>query len=260
MVALRRTSSRPTSPRITRCDRLSHPVPRRIISRGWRRGALARIAVALACAFSICPGSLLGQDLPDGARFEAEIRAFEAADSATAPPHGAVLMVGSSTIRLWDSAADDFPNHEIVRRGFGGSQFSDLLFYANRIVFPYAPRIIVVYEGDNDLEAGKTPAQVYGDYREFVGRVRERTPGVRVAFIAIKPSIARRHLLGAARETNRLIAEHAATRTDLDYVDVATPMLDRSGEPRASLLAEDGLHLNAEGYALWRDILAPYLD
>lgn len=198
---------------------------------------------------------------PSWAQWEGEIRSFERADSLRPPPRGAVLFVGSSSIRLWESAERDFPGVSIVRRGFGGSEMADVLHYADRIVLPYAPRTIVLYAGDNDLAAGRTPEQVFADYRDFVELVRTRLPGTRVVYVAVKPSLARRQLIHAMRRTNALVRGYAARDPrHLAYVDVFTPMLDARGRPRAELFREDGLHMNARGYALWTRRLAPYLE
>lgn len=218
------------------------------------------MAVAMTLCLLLLSRVAVAQQTPDPARFADEIRAFSALDQVEMPPPGGVLFVGSSSIRMWESLEEDFPAHRVVGRGFGGSHFSDLLHYADQIVFPYEPRMILVYEGDNDIASGRTPAHVYGDYREFVGRVRERLPETSVAFIAIKPSVARWDHIDAIRAANQLIEEHAAADSQLMYIDVATPMLGPDGQPREELFIDDGLHLSREGYDLWRDMVASYLD
>jgi lysophospholipase L1-like esterase len=197
---------------------------------------------------------------PSWAQWEGEIRRFEEADSLHPPPRGAVLLVGSSSIRLWESAEADFPGVTIVRRGFGGSEMADVLHFADRIVLPYAPRTIVLYAGDNDLAAGRTPEQVFDDYRRFVQLVRARLPRTRIVFVAVKPSLARWEIADRIRRTNALVRAYAARDPRrLVYVDVFTPMLDASGRPRAELFREDGLHMTARGYALWTRLLRPYV-
>jgi lysophospholipase L1-like esterase len=197
---------------------------------------------------------------PSWTQWEGDIRRFEAADSVHRPPRGAVLFVGSSSIRFWDSAERDFPGVPIVRRGFGGSEMGDVLHFADRVVLPYAPRTVVLYAGDNDLAAGRTPEQVFDDYRRFVELVHARLPGTRVAFIAVKPSLARWSLVDSIRKTNALVKEYASRDPRrLVYVDVFTPMLDSSGRPRRELFREDGLHMTAQGYALWTELLTPYV-
>ena len=193
------------------------------------------------------------------ARFEGEIRQFEKAASASPPDPGGILFVGSSSIRKWTTLVQDYPNLPVLNRGFGGSTFPELLHYYPRVVLPYRPREIVVYEGDNDLAAGRTPRQVADDYRAFVRRVRETLPSARIVFISIKPSPSRWRLAPAMREANRLVQAITATDSLQTFVDVFTPMLGADGRPRAALFVGDSLHMTPAGYVLWRERIAPVL-
>jgi lysophospholipase L1-like esterase len=193
----------------------------------------------------------------DPTRFEAEIRAFEAADRASPPSLGGVVFVGSSSIRNWTDVAADFPGVPVLNRGFGGSTLADVVHYADRIVVPYHPRLVVLYAGDNDLAEGRTPERVLGDYRAFVRRLRSAWPAARVAFVSIKPSPSRRVFMDRARETNQRIRAEIARDSLQSYVDVFTPMLDATGEPRPELFEADSLHLTRAGYLLWRALLVP---
>ncbi|MBN1806120.1 MAG: hypothetical protein JW837_12800 [Sedimentisphaerales bacterium] len=191
--------------------------------------------------------------------FESEIRAFEQADITSPPPANPVLFVGSSSIRVWPDLAGDFPDYPVMNRGFGGSQMSDVLYYFDRIVAPYDPAIILVYEGDNDLAAGKSVDQVYGDYLEFLTLVEEQLPNADVAFIATKPSPSRSQYLEVTRQLNSRLQELASSDTHLWFIDIFTPMLNDSGQPRPDLFGSDMLHMNAAGYELWQSIIAPVL-
>lgn len=194
------------------------------------------------------------------APFAAEIAAFERADSTEARPPGGVVFVGSSSIRMWRTLAEDFPTVATINRGFGGSRVRDAYVHADRIVTPYRPHAVVLYAGDNDLSEGRTPEQVRDDFIAFVARVRRSLPGVRIAFIAIKPSPARQALLPQVREANRLVGDYARNVENVDYLDVFTPMLDSRGLPRAGLFVADGLHMNRAGYGVWVEVLGPWLD
>ena len=119
--------------------------------------------------------------------WEPDIRRFEEADRAQPPPAGAVVFVGSSSIALWHTLAQDFPFTPVINRGFGGSDLTDSLIFARRIVTPYRPRLVVMYAGDNDLAGGKPPERLAADFEAFVGVVRAELPGVPIAYIAIKP-------------------------------------------------------------------------
>ena len=194
----------------------------------------------------------------DPARFAEEIGAFAAWDSKNSAPEGAILFVGSSSIRLW-ATASAFPEQTIINRGFGGSHFSDLNFYYEQIVKPYDASVIVVYEGDNDIAHGKTPARVLADFKKFVDLVRVDSNAAQILFISIKPSIDRWEYWPSMTAANKLIEDFAAHDSSLVYVDLATPLLDEHGLPR-DVYVEDKLHLNDYGYQLWNKALAPFLN
>jgi len=193
-------------------------------------------------------------------RFAPEIAAFDSADEARPPAPGGIVFVGSSTIRLWTSLADDFAGLPVINRGFGGSTFPEALHYLQRTVVRYHPRTVVVYEGDNDLASGRTPQQVAGDYRAFVRAVRDSLPSARIVFLAIKPSPSRWKLESQRQEANRLVRAIVAADPNQTFVDVGTPMLDpSSGRPRPALYRADSLHMTPAGYAIWRTTVAPVL-
>ena len=191
--------------------------------------------------------------------FESEISAFERADLASSPPADPVLFVGSSSIRVWPDLPGDFPDFPAMNRGFGGSHMSDVLYYFDRVVAPYDPALILVYEGDNDLAGGKSVDTVYADYLEFVARVDEQVPGADIAFIATKPSPSRSQYLEVTRQLNERLEVLAESDPHLWFIDIFTPMLNDSGQPRPELFGSDMLHMNADGYVLWQSIIAPML-
>jgi lysophospholipase L1-like esterase len=220
-------------------------------------------ALFLACGPAVVPSpatQVVPQPAVSGAnQWEPDIQRFEAADRISPRRPGALVFVGSSSIRMWETLEADFPGLPVLNRGFGGSELSDAVRFADRIVTPYKPRVVVLYAGDNDLAAGKTPAQVSADFRSFVAIVRRKLPETRIAFVAIKPSLARLSIIDKARETNQLIRDYVRGDDKLAYVDVFAPMLDASGKPRQELFLEDGLHMNAKGYVIWRDLIFPIL-
>jgi lysophospholipase L1-like esterase len=200
-----------------------------------------------------------GEARTDPSRWEKDIAVFEQRDRQKPPPKDAAVFVGSSSIRLWD-LGKSFPGVETINRGFGGSQLSDSAHFALRIVVPYQPRLVVLYAGDNDLAAGKTPEQVADDFRSFVRAVRDGLPKARIVFLSIKPSIQRWKLVEKGRRANDLIEAVCKQGEGLLYVDVGTPLLGADGKPRPELFRADGLHLNEKGYEVWASIVKPYLE
>ncbi|MEO5903361.1 MAG: SGNH/GDSL hydrolase family protein [Gemmatimonadaceae bacterium] len=218
------------------------------------------VAIGLsACAPAISalsrPQAAVVPATPGNDIWERDIAAFEAEDRVSPPRQRGVLFVGSSSIRVWSTLDADFPGIDIVQRGFGGSELGDVVRYAPRIVIPYHPRLIVLYAGDNDLAAGKSPTMVFDQYRSFVELVQRELPSTRMAFVSIKPSGSRLALMPQIREANDMIRRYAARDARLAYVDVFTPMLGPDGRPREELFLPDRLHMNAAGYAIWKSIL-----
>jgi len=213
------------------------------------------LASALAIAVA---GATLASAAPE--KWTAAIDKFVKADAAHPPPANGVVFVGSSSIVKWTSLAQDFPGVQVIQRGFGGSELSDSVFYADRIVTPYKPRIVVVYAGDNDLMLGKTPETVAADFKAFRTKVHAALPGTRIIFIGIKPSPSRWDLRDKGLAANSLIAADCATdRKRLAFLDTWRPMLGADGLPRPELYVADKLHMTPAGYAVWAPLLAPLL-
>lgn len=202
---------------------------------------------------------LAGPALATPDQWAADIDRFTAADAAQTPAAGGVVFVGSSSIRLWSTLAGDFPGVPVINRGFGGSEMADSVFYADRIVIPYQPRLVVVYAGENDLHAGKSPETVLADFQAFRAKVHAALPATRIIYLSCKESPSRAKVRPQVLAANRLIAADCATDARCTFVDVATPLLTAGGDYRPELFKADRLHLNPAGYAIWTRILAPYL-
>ncbi|NJN06037.1 MAG: hypothetical protein HC814_06260 [Rhodobacteraceae bacterium] len=192
-------------------------------------------------------------------KWESAITAFEKSDHTNAPHPGAILFIGSSSIRMWTNVAAAFPEHTVINRGFGGSQIADVNLFVDRIVAPYRPRQIVFYCGGNDLNAKKPPGQVAADFREFVRLARARLPWVRISYIAIAPNPKRWDQIEQVRAANAMIARQCRRDGNMDYIDIHPAMLGPDGTPKPDIFLADELHMNARGYALWREVVRPYL-
>jgi lysophospholipase L1-like esterase len=214
-------------------------------------GVVLLAAASAAVAFARTPAAATADS------WEEALAAFAAADLKHAPEPGAVLFVGSSSIRLWDGLEEQFEDARVLKRGFGGSRLTDCVKHLDRLVVNYRPRLVLLYAGDNDLAEGGSPEDVLTRVQAFAEGVHGRLPETRIMFISIKPSPARQALLHKARAANDLVRAYADKHPLVDYVDVFTPMLAADGSPRAELFRKDKLHLNDQGYALWRKIIRP---
>lgn len=207
----------------------------------------------------ICMGMSAVAQKEEG-RFEKEIAAFEQQDRQEFPLKGGILFTGSSSIRMWKDLQDRFEGYHIIERGFGGSQLSDVIYYANRIVIPYRPSKIFVYAGDNDLAAGQSAEEVYQEFLEFYALMSDRLPDTKVYFLAAKPSPRREKLLSEYKKFNEKVARFIKKHPcNWEYVDVFQPMLNDKGEPIRELFLEDRLHMNSKGYDIWEELIGKYL-
>jgi lysophospholipase L1-like esterase len=193
------------------------------------------------------------------ARWNKEIAAFEQADKTNPPPKQAVLFIGSSGIRLWKTLAQDFPEYRVINRGFGGSQIADATHFADRIILPCAPRLIVLRSGSNDLQAGKPPEQVAADFKEFVTVVRAKFPGLKIIYVDINPTLARLKNREKEEHLNALVASYIKQTPGLVYIATSKHFLGPDDLPRAELLAADKLHFSPAGYKILIELLKPAL-
>ncbi len=227
-----------------------NPYRRRRDVRAWRGGLVATVAV--------CCGLALAEEAKKADRWEKNMQAFEERDAKTPPPKGEIVFIGSSSIVGWN-LAKSFPGLKTVNRGFGGSVIADSVQYADRILLPLEPRIVVFYAGDNDIASGKSPEKVFEDYRAFVKKVHDKLAEAKIIYVPIKPSIARWKLWAKMQAANKLIEDHTKSDKRLVYLDIVPAMLGEDGKPKPELFKKDGLHLNDEGYKVWNALLLPLL-
>jgi lysophospholipase L1-like esterase len=215
---------------------------------------------AVALVFFVTSVAAQTNSIASTNRWESAIKAFEKSDRASPPPSNAVLFIGASNIRLWTNIGMAFPAHKTINRGFGGAEMPDLTEYAERIVIPHHPKIIVIYAGDNDLADHKTPEQILADFRSFSQEVHTALPHTIISCIAVKPSPSRVKLLAQIKATDALLQSYCKTNANMVYIDDFNPMLSAAGKPRPELFNKDGLHLNEQGRAIWISLIGPILD
>ena len=201
------------------------------------------------------------QDLPAPTRFENAIVAFEGADTEDPVEPGVILFVGSSSVVKWETLAEDLDGHRVLNRGFGGSNFNDLIHYADRVIYPYRPKAVFVYEGDNDIAMGSSAKQVAKDAKTLRKMIaKELGKDVPVVFISPKPSVARWEQRATYEDANARLAAYAAKKDHTFFVDVWTPALQPDGSVRPDIFVEDNLHMNDAGYDIWEATIGPVVD
>ena len=226
------------------------------------------LAVALALILTTTDAASRSAPLPQApasqaprnfAQWEKDIAAFETADRTAPPPKNGILFVGSSTIVRWKTLQQDFPGQPVINRGFGGNQIVDSTHFADRMIVPYEPRLIVLRAGGNDIHAGKTPEQVFAEFKDFVATVHRKLPKAGILYISQPPTIARWEERDALKTLNALIAAYVKTDGRLQYVETYDTTLDSKGQPRPELFVEDKLHFSPEGYKVLVERVRPFI-
>ncbi|MBM3961673.1 MAG: hypothetical protein FJ306_07215 [Planctomycetes bacterium] len=198
----------------------------------------------------------------DPRRWAAEVRQLLDAHRDAPPAPGSVVFVGSSSIRGWRSLATDMPGLPVVRHGFGGSRLFDASYWSDELVARHRPSAVVLFSGTNDLagERPKTAAQVRDLFRLFVQRVRRDAPELPIAWIAITPTPARAEHIALVRAANDLVRAECAADPRLAFVDPTPDLARPDGAPDPRFFQRDGLHLNADGYAVWTRHVRPVAE
>jgi len=221
---------------------------------------ILRTILIFFCAGLCAPRSLTAQAAHDPLQWEPAIKEYETLDRESFPPVGAVLFIGSSSIRMWKTLTEDFAPLAVINRGFGGSWIRDSIMFADRIIIPYKPSKIVFYAGENDIAGGEPPAVVLADFERLEGLIHEKLPGIPVFFVSMKPSPVRWEIWDRVRRANELIRAFCERTDTVRFVDVASPMLRDDGSVRTDIFIEDNLHMNDAGYRIWTSIIKPLLS
>jgi len=210
----------------------------------------------LLIASTLC---LRAADYTVNDRFEKQVLVYEAADKASAPPQGAILLAGDSQFFRWKTVQEDLSGYTIVNRGIDSFQFSDLLHYTDRLVLPHKPRMIILHVGGNDIHNGKTPERLLADFQAFVAKVHTVLPGVPIAFSSTTPGPGRWDEADRRKAANKLLKDYIATQPGLSFIDLWDAMLTADGKPRDDIWVEDRVHPNHAGYLIRVKIMRPLL-
>lgn len=216
------------------------------------------LRIFLYTAFLSYPLVTSAQEV-DPEKWKKAMSDFDKRDQAEQVRPGSNLFVGSSSITNWKDIAAYFENAYVINRGFGGSRFKDLIYFSGRVITPYKPSKIFIYEGDNDIAGGMTAKDVMAQARLLRKKIEQALPGTPVVFISVKPSVSRWHLRKEYIKFNKSLKKFSKRTAQTEYADVWSAMLDENGVVRNDIFLKDNLHMKPEGYKIWQKVLAPYL-
>lgn len=169
------------------------------------------------------------------------------------------LFTGSSSVRMWKDVADYFPEYNVINNGFGGSHFSDLIYYYEALIPKYKPDYLFIYEGDNDIASDKKPGEILKEAKLLVERIQQDLPETKVVLISAKPSVARWHLSKNYEKLNKKLERLAKKTNNLEFADVWSAMVDENGQVFTDVFLDDNLHMNKKGYDIWGKVIGEFL-
>lgn len=190
-----------------------------------------------------------------------EVQSFKKIDSASFPKPNQILFIGSSSFVMWKDVQQYFPEYQILNRSFGGSTLIDQIRYRYDVIYPYNPKQIVLYCGENDLAyTDSVTAEMVTERLITLFRfIRDKYPNVPVAYVSIKPSPSRIHLFSKMQAANKAIESYLKKQKQTAFINVFDAMLSADGSPMTDIFLNDNLHMNAKGYSIWQKIIKPYL-
>jgi lysophospholipase L1-like esterase len=196
----------------------------------------------------------------DPKRFQKEVDILAAQEYNFNNNKKLVLFTGSSSIRMWNDVQSVYPDYNVINNGFGGSHFSDLIFYYDKLIALHNPDILFIYEGDNDVASGKNPENIVQEAKKLIGMIRRDLPRTKIVLISPKPSIARWNLKNEYEILNRQLEKLAKRNRMVDFADVWKAMVDENGEVYKDIFIDDNLHLNEKGYEIWGKVIGEFLE
>lgn len=207
----------------------------------------------------LAAGTLFSQ-AQDPQRFQKDIEVLTNKDYNFTTGKELVVFTGSSSMKLWEDAPGAFPRYNVINNGFGGSHFSDLLYYYEDLIVKPQPDILFIYEGDNDIASGKDPRKVRDEARQLIKKIRSDLPQTRIVLIAVKPSVSRMEFKEQYETLNRYLERIARRSRNVDFADMWDAMTNSNGEVYTDIFVDDNLHLNKKGYEIWVEVLGRHLE
>jgi lysophospholipase L1-like esterase len=219
---------------------------------------LLKICVVFISVLLFLSNSVVGQYNPE-TKWGESIAKYERQDSISMPEPGGILLLGSSSFTIWKDVGDNFPGKNIVNRGFGGSQMSDVLYFKERLILPYQPVQLILYEGENDIANGKMPDTIFSELVQLVNWTKTHFPEIKISILSMKPSPRRWEFRETMLEMNKKLNKYAEETENIDFINIWDPLLGSNGKPVKDNYLEDLLHLNANGYKIWQKAISPFL-
>jgi hypothetical protein len=186
------------------------------------------------------------------------VSAYIAIDKQHNYPRDSVVFIGSSSIKRWNTLAQDMYPMPIIQRGFNAAKLVDINQFLAQLVIPHNPKQVVIFAGVNDLAIAPvvTANEVFASFLQFVDIIHTQLQDCIIYFIAISPAPARWGIWPDAQEVNQKVKDYATQQQKVVFIETEFAFLNKNNKPRIPLFAKDGIHLNEDGYAIWKQLVS----
>ncbi len=221
-----------------------------------------KLIVGLTTLLISCSTLYNLQNLPEVKSWESSIARFDSLNRHESYPSDAIMFAGSSSIRLWKSLEEDMEPYSVIQRGYGGAKLTDFAVYANRIFSISELKAAVIFVA-NDISGSvddKSPDEVRKLFLIVLKIFRKAHPDTPFFWIQITPTPSRWKVWPEILAANELIKKECEKRKNTYFIQTDYAFLDANGEPNKKYFLSDRLHLNNEGYRVWKEIIKEKLD
>ena len=163
------------------------------------------------------------------AKWQKDISKLESLDQSEKYSENAILFIGSSSIRAWNSMQEDMMPYETIKRGYGGAHYSDIIHFSQRLVKNHKPKAILIFvandiKGNNKSDlysknlTDRTPSEVKRLFRLLIKQIRTIHREIPIFAIETTPTLSRWKAWPKISLANDLIKEYCESKNNLYYI------------------------------------------
>lgn len=178
---------------------------------------------------------------------------------------GEIVFYGASNFRMWTDMEEDLAPYPVQNHGFGGSTDKMLVEFADRILYPYEPKVVFFQTGSNDYVVipGTDEEKISAcmEYKKYMFETfHKMLPNAKFVVMSGLLLPGRSEYASLTQKINQELKSYCAEKDYMYFVD-ASEMTYDGKDYRKELFISDGIHLNHDGQLLWaKNYILPKLN
>jgi len=169
-----------------------------------------------------------------------------------------MIFIGASNVEFWGTEGLPVWNKYYAPRhalnfGVAGDRTEDVLWRLDHVNLSFVhPKVAVIFLGLNNIT--NTPRDTATGLRAVMKKAQSLFPGVKTLLVSLTPNQRDDKVVV---ETNKILRDYADNQT-IFYIDLYSQLPREANGWKG--LRSDQLHLTAEGYQTWADVMEPVLQ